>query len=240
MSSNLPVFPGTMLTGDSPTKTPTQAPTQTFGETEFNKETAMAVELLIKETAEESFAVKTEIPAETDIIQIDSEEDDVWKTDTTGPMTMVKTTSSLTQLSENLSYSQYNIDWDKGEEYRERATLVKTLSIRDISRMEGEDDDDSKMIPPGIISTRYRITKKHKVENSTPVSTDSTTPVLEIKKDGLCDQHGEPIRDIRAYQLSLFRRQNTIDKQLRTIQDYLESHPEDPNYVPPSKKRCNS
>uniref|UniRef100_A0A915K5X8 Uncharacterized protein n=1 Tax=Romanomermis culicivorax TaxID=13658 RepID=A0A915K5X8_ROMCU len=56
------------------------------------------------------------------------------------------------------------------------------------------------------------------------------------EKDPLCDEHSEPIRDIRAYQFSLFRRRNAIDRQLRTIQDYLETHPEDPNYVPPSKK----
>uniref|UniRef100_A0A915III3 Transposase n=1 Tax=Romanomermis culicivorax TaxID=13658 RepID=A0A915III3_ROMCU len=31
-----------------------------------------------------------------------------------------------------------------------------------------------------------------------------------------------------------------IDKQLRTIQDYLDTHPEDPNYVPPPKKRRES
>uniref|UniRef100_A0A915IV00 Uncharacterized protein n=1 Tax=Romanomermis culicivorax TaxID=13658 RepID=A0A915IV00_ROMCU len=69
-----------------------------------------------------------------------------------------------------------------------------------------------------------------------PVGTDSITPILEVKEDRLCDEHGEPIRDIRAYQFSLFGRGNAMDKQLRTIQDYLESHPEDPNYVPPSKK----
>uniref|UniRef100_A0A915KHF9 Uncharacterized protein n=1 Tax=Romanomermis culicivorax TaxID=13658 RepID=A0A915KHF9_ROMCU len=32
---------------------------------------------------------------------------------------------------------------------------------------------------------------------------------------------------------------SVIDRQLRTIQDYLESHPEDLNYVPPSKKCCD-
>uniref|UniRef100_A0A915HU61 Uncharacterized protein n=1 Tax=Romanomermis culicivorax TaxID=13658 RepID=A0A915HU61_ROMCU len=73
-----------------------------------------------------------------------------------------------------------------------------------------------------------------------PVSTDSRTHALEIKEDWLCDEHGQPIPDIRAYQFSLFQRGNVIDKQLQTIQDYLESHPEDPTYVPPSKKCHNS
>uniref|UniRef100_A0A915K1G6 Uncharacterized protein n=1 Tax=Romanomermis culicivorax TaxID=13658 RepID=A0A915K1G6_ROMCU len=104
-------------------------------------------------------------------------------------MTTAKTTSSLTPLSKNLSYSQYDIDWDKGEEYRERATLVKTTSMRDISQIEREDDDDSKMIPPRIIPTRHRILKKNEVDTSTPISMESMTPVLEIKKDRLCDQH---------------------------------------------------
>uniref|UniRef100_A0A915KRX0 Uncharacterized protein n=1 Tax=Romanomermis culicivorax TaxID=13658 RepID=A0A915KRX0_ROMCU len=58
-----------------------------------------------------------EVPTETDVIQIDSEDDDVWTTDTTAPMTTAKPTSSLTPLSKNLLYSQYDIDWDKGEEY---------------------------------------------------------------------------------------------------------------------------
>uniref|UniRef100_A0A915IME6 Uncharacterized protein n=1 Tax=Romanomermis culicivorax TaxID=13658 RepID=A0A915IME6_ROMCU len=112
--------------------------------------------------------------------------------------------------------------------------------MRDISQIEDKDDKDSKMIPPRIIPTRYRILKKNEVETSTPVSTDSTTPVLQIKKDRLCDEHGESICDIRAYQFLLFPRRNVIDERLRTIQDYLESHPEDPNYVPPWKKRGDS
>uniref|UniRef100_A0A915IFH5 Uncharacterized protein n=1 Tax=Romanomermis culicivorax TaxID=13658 RepID=A0A915IFH5_ROMCU len=145
MSSNLPLHPSTMLTGESWMKTPTQAPAQSFAETEFDTETAMAVESLIKQTTKESFAIKTEIPTETDVIQIDSEDDDVSRTDTTAPMMMTKTTSSLTPLSKNLLYSQYDIDWDKGEEYREKATLIKTTSMRDISQIEREEEDDSKM-----------------------------------------------------------------------------------------------
>uniref|UniRef100_A0A915JS57 Uncharacterized protein n=1 Tax=Romanomermis culicivorax TaxID=13658 RepID=A0A915JS57_ROMCU len=44
-----------------------------------------------------------EVPTETDVIQIESEDKDVSTTDTTAPMMMTKTTSSLTPLSKNLS-----------------------------------------------------------------------------------------------------------------------------------------
>uniref|UniRef100_A0A915L7G1 Uncharacterized protein n=1 Tax=Romanomermis culicivorax TaxID=13658 RepID=A0A915L7G1_ROMCU len=160
MCSNLPVFLDTMLTGESLTKKPTQAPTQTSAETELDKETAMAVQSLIKDIANELFTVKTEIPTGTNIIQIDSEEDDISPTDTTAPMTTAKTTSSLTLLSKNLSYSQYELDLIREQDIQEKAALVKTSLMRDISQMEDEDDKDSKMIPPRIILMQYRIPKK--------------------------------------------------------------------------------
>uniref|UniRef100_A0A915J219 Uncharacterized protein n=1 Tax=Romanomermis culicivorax TaxID=13658 RepID=A0A915J219_ROMCU len=134
-------------------------------------------------------------------------------------------------------FKKYINDQDRYVAIREKAALVKTSSMYDISQIDDGDDDESKMIPPKIIPLRYRISKKNKEDTSTPISTETATPVLEVKKDRLWEEHGELIRDIRAYQFSLFRRQNAIDRQLRTIQDYLESHPEDPNYVPPSEKR---
>uniref|UniRef100_A0A915KDW0 Uncharacterized protein n=1 Tax=Romanomermis culicivorax TaxID=13658 RepID=A0A915KDW0_ROMCU len=146
MSSNLPVFPEAMLMGESLTKTPTQAPTQAFTDTELDKETAMAVQWLIKDIAEELFAIKTEVPTETDIIQIQSDEDDVSQTNTTARTTTAKTTSSLTPLSKNLSYSQYELDWGKGEQLRAKAVLTKTISMKNILRID-DDDDDSKMFP---------------------------------------------------------------------------------------------
>uniref|UniRef100_A0A915HVI9 Uncharacterized protein n=1 Tax=Romanomermis culicivorax TaxID=13658 RepID=A0A915HVI9_ROMCU len=106
-----------MLLAESPTKTPTQAPT----DFELDNETAMAVESLIKNITEESFTVKSEIPSEMDIIQIESKDEDISETDTTAQMPKTKTTTSATPLSKSLSSSQYHIDWDKEEELRAKA-----------------------------------------------------------------------------------------------------------------------
>uniref|UniRef100_A0A915J2E7 Uncharacterized protein n=1 Tax=Romanomermis culicivorax TaxID=13658 RepID=A0A915J2E7_ROMCU len=145
-----------MLTGESPSKTPTQAP----ADTELNKETAMAIESLIKDITEESFAIKMDVPTESNIIQIKSDQEDVSQTDTTAPTTMAKATSSLTLLSKNLSYN-----WGKGEEFRAKAVLTKTILMRNIL---GIDDDDSKMVPLQIIPARHKIAMSHKRETSTP------------------------------------------------------------------------
>uniref|UniRef100_A0A915HPK3 Uncharacterized protein n=1 Tax=Romanomermis culicivorax TaxID=13658 RepID=A0A915HPK3_ROMCU len=146
-----------------------------------------------------------------DIIQVESEEESVSETDTTTQTPTTKTTTSATPLSKSLSSSQYHIDWDKGEENREKAILTKTIWMKDLSKTE---DDDSKMVTPQMIPTRHKLTTPQEMEITTPVSTDSRTPVLEVKDDRLCDEHRQPICNICAYQFSLFRRGNVIHKQL--------------------------
>uniref|UniRef100_A0A915HLL3 Uncharacterized protein n=1 Tax=Romanomermis culicivorax TaxID=13658 RepID=A0A915HLL3_ROMCU len=110
----------------------------------------MAVESLIKDIAEELFMIKTEVPTKTNIIQIKSDKEDVSQTDTTAPTTTAKTTSSLTPLSKNLSYSQFKLDWGKGEDFQAKAALTKNILMRNISEIE---DDNSKIVPQQIIPT---------------------------------------------------------------------------------------
>uniref|UniRef100_A0A915J753 Uncharacterized protein n=1 Tax=Romanomermis culicivorax TaxID=13658 RepID=A0A915J753_ROMCU len=185
MSSNLPVFLESMLLGKSQTQAPTDI--------KLDKETVMAVESLINDIAEESFAIKTEILSETNIIQIKSDDEDVSQTDTTVQTPTAKTISSVTPLSKSLLSSQYHIDWNKGEELRVKAISTKMISMRDLSKI---DNDDSKMVPPQIILTRHKLATAQETEIFTPVSTESRTPVLEIKEDRLCDEHSQPIRNI--------------------------------------------
>uniref|UniRef100_A0A915KLD8 Uncharacterized protein n=1 Tax=Romanomermis culicivorax TaxID=13658 RepID=A0A915KLD8_ROMCU len=141
MSLNLPVFLQSMLLAKSPVKMPKQAIT----DFKLDNKTGMAVESLIKDIAEESFTIKTKIPSQMDIIQIESEEENVSETNTTQQMQLTKTTTSATLLSKSLSSSQYHIDWDKGEENREKAILMKMILMKDLSETE---DEDLKMVPP--------------------------------------------------------------------------------------------
>uniref|UniRef100_A0A915LCM8 Uncharacterized protein n=1 Tax=Romanomermis culicivorax TaxID=13658 RepID=A0A915LCM8_ROMCU len=158
----LKIYPNAMLTGECPTKTPTQAPTQASADTEFNKETAMAIESLIKDIADESFAIKTKIPTETDIIQIGRYEDDVSQTDTTAPTTMAKITSSLTALSKNLSYSQYQLD-----------------SIREQDREHPSDSKDHQKRIEWARALKRDQLRKEELESQQPLTADSEKMIDE-------------------------------------------------------------
>uniref|UniRef100_A0A915HJB7 Uncharacterized protein n=1 Tax=Romanomermis culicivorax TaxID=13658 RepID=A0A915HJB7_ROMCU len=169
MSSNLPVYPEAMLMGESPTKMPTHAPTQAFANTEFDKETAIAVKSVIKDIADESFAVKTKVPTKTDIIQMESDEDDISQTDTTKPTTTAKTTSSLTLLSKNLSYSQYKLDSIRGQEVQEKA----------VSREHPSDSKDPQKKIEWASALKRDQLQKEEIESQQPPTADSERMIEE-------------------------------------------------------------
>uniref|UniRef100_A0A915J9F8 Uncharacterized protein n=1 Tax=Romanomermis culicivorax TaxID=13658 RepID=A0A915J9F8_ROMCU len=97
MSSNLPIFLESMPQGKSPTKTPKQATM----DTEFDNETVMAVESLIKNIAEESFVVKTEIPSEMDVIQLESDNENAYNYKTTDNLYLMALWYILQCLADN-------------------------------------------------------------------------------------------------------------------------------------------
>uniref|UniRef100_A0A915HR28 Uncharacterized protein n=1 Tax=Romanomermis culicivorax TaxID=13658 RepID=A0A915HR28_ROMCU len=181
MISNLPIFGELILQGESPTKMPKQAAPKS----QFHNKIAIAVESLMKDITEESFGMKTEILSKMDVIQIKSDNKNLSETDTTTQMLKTKTMTWPTPLSKSPSYSQYHVDWDKGEEYRAKATLVKTTSLKDLSK---EEESKEHMVHPQIVPTRHNKPKWPETEVTTPVSTDSRTPILEIKHNRLWDE----------------------------------------------------
>uniref|UniRef100_A0A915HTK5 Uncharacterized protein n=1 Tax=Romanomermis culicivorax TaxID=13658 RepID=A0A915HTK5_ROMCU len=145
---------------------------------EIDNKTVMAVQSLIKDIAEESFAIKTKILSKMNIIQIESEEENVSETDTTAQRPMTKMTTSITPLLKSLSYSTQHNDWTKEDEYSPKNALIKMMSLKDLSK---EEDVESQMVPPKIIPMRHKLAKQQETEITTPVSTDSRTLVLEVK-----------------------------------------------------------
>uniref|UniRef100_A0A915IDK3 Uncharacterized protein n=1 Tax=Romanomermis culicivorax TaxID=13658 RepID=A0A915IDK3_ROMCU len=70
---------------------------------------------------EKGFYKKIGNPNDREITNLDSkniksDEDDISQTDTNAPTTTAKTTSLLTPLSKNLSYSQYELDSIRGQD----------------------------------------------------------------------------------------------------------------------------
>uniref|UniRef100_A0A915HR31 Uncharacterized protein n=1 Tax=Romanomermis culicivorax TaxID=13658 RepID=A0A915HR31_ROMCU len=65
----------------------------------------MAIESLVKDIAREPFVTKTELPSEMDVIQLESDEENISESDTTTQMLTTKTTTSATPLLKGLSSS---------------------------------------------------------------------------------------------------------------------------------------
>uniref|UniRef100_A0A915KRF3 Uncharacterized protein n=1 Tax=Romanomermis culicivorax TaxID=13658 RepID=A0A915KRF3_ROMCU len=100
--------------------------------------------------------MKTEIPREMNIIQIESEEENVSETDTTPQTPMVKRKTSITLLSNSLSHSTQHIDWTKEDEYIAKNALIKTMSLKDLSK---EEDVKSQMVALKIIPIRHKLAR---------------------------------------------------------------------------------
>uniref|UniRef100_A0A915KZ88 Uncharacterized protein n=1 Tax=Romanomermis culicivorax TaxID=13658 RepID=A0A915KZ88_ROMCU len=79
-------------------------PEQISTELKFNKEMAMAVELLIKDITQEPEVVKTENLSEMDVIQLKDNIEDVSENDTITETPMKQTTTSMTPLLKSLSH----------------------------------------------------------------------------------------------------------------------------------------
>uniref|UniRef100_A0A915KYG8 Uncharacterized protein n=1 Tax=Romanomermis culicivorax TaxID=13658 RepID=A0A915KYG8_ROMCU len=97
---------------------------------EFNEETAMAVESLTKDVAQETKVLKTENQSQMDVIQLESNTEDISENDTVTKTPTMQTTSSMTRLLKSLLYSTQHIDWHKKEEYRAKAARQNIIAER--------------------------------------------------------------------------------------------------------------
>uniref|UniRef100_A0A915JBV6 Uncharacterized protein n=1 Tax=Romanomermis culicivorax TaxID=13658 RepID=A0A915JBV6_ROMCU len=130
-----------------------KTPEQTSTKYDLDKETAMAIESLIKDVVQELKIVKIENPSEMNVFQLESDTDDVSENETMSETpTMKTTTSSMTPLSKSALYtSTFHIDWNKIEEYRAKTTLIKMILLKNM--LKEAEDSKSLMLLPRIILT---------------------------------------------------------------------------------------